>query len=223
VPPDPSASRAGPLRWATPRSEGSSSRRLGKASASPRSRDRNPRAPPELGPRRHEPDASSSRIARALRPILEQIAAYARGDRKRFDVHLDLRERRSSARSGRSNGGSLTERREPTRRWRGRSGARAVRAVGGANGRIPCRCSCPATASCAGRLGRLHRRSAPQTAAPRPRRGGAHRLRTSFFSHPLGFFSQPLGLSRVGSCVEERCESRIRELGWLGVVELCSV
>ena len=40
---------------------------------------------------RHEPDATLVEDRRGLRPILAQIAAYARGERKRFDVHLDLR------------------------------------------------------------------------------------------------------------------------------------
>lgn len=40
---------------------------------------------------RHEPGATLVEDRRGLRPILEQIAAYARGERRRFDVHLDLR------------------------------------------------------------------------------------------------------------------------------------
>ncbi|MFN0007504.1 MAG: methylated-DNA--[protein]-cysteine S-methyltransferase [Planctomycetota bacterium] len=40
---------------------------------------------------RHEPGASLLEDRRGLRPVLQQIAAYARGERKRFDVHLDLR------------------------------------------------------------------------------------------------------------------------------------
>jgi len=40
---------------------------------------------------KHEPGATLVEDRRAMRPVLEQIAAYARGDRKRFDVHLDLR------------------------------------------------------------------------------------------------------------------------------------
>jgi O-6-methylguanine DNA methyltransferase len=40
---------------------------------------------------RHETRAMLVEDRRALRPVLEQIAAYARGERKRFDVHLDLR------------------------------------------------------------------------------------------------------------------------------------
>lgn len=40
---------------------------------------------------RHEPGATLVEDRRGLRPILQQVAAYARGERKRFDVHLDLR------------------------------------------------------------------------------------------------------------------------------------
>ena len=73
-----------------------------------------------------------------MRPVLEQIAAYARGDRKRFDVHLDLR--------GTAFQKSVWEadRRIPygqTRTYaevaRAIGKPRAVRAVGGANGKNP--------------------------------------------------------------------------------------
>ena len=88
--------------------------------------------------RRHVPDATLFEDRRALRPILEQIAAYARGDRKRFDVHLDLR--------GTAFQRAVweIERRIPygeTRTYaqvaRSIGKPRAVRAVGGANGKNP--------------------------------------------------------------------------------------
>jgi O-6-methylguanine DNA methyltransferase len=87
---------------------------------------------------RNEPGATLVEDRRALRPILEQIAAYARGDRKRFDVHLDLRGTAFQRAVWNS------ERRIPYGQTRtyaqvalaiGRP--RAVRAVGGANGKNP--------------------------------------------------------------------------------------
>ena len=87
---------------------------------------------------KHEPGALLVEDRRAMRPVLEQIAAYARGDRKRFDVHLDLR--------GTAFQKSVWEadRRIPygqTRTYaevaRAIGKPRAVRAVGGANGKNP--------------------------------------------------------------------------------------
>jgi O-6-methylguanine DNA methyltransferase len=87
---------------------------------------------------RHEPGATLVEDRRAMRSVLEQIAAYARGDRKRFDVHLDLR--------GTAFQKSVWEadRRIPygqTRTYadvaRSIGKPRAVRAVGGANGKNP--------------------------------------------------------------------------------------
>lgn len=88
--------------------------------------------------RRNEPGATLVEDRRALRPILEQIAAYARGERKRFDVHLDLR--------GTAFQRAVweVERRIPygeTRTYaqvaRSIGRPRAVRAVGGASGKNP--------------------------------------------------------------------------------------
>jgi O-6-methylguanine DNA methyltransferase len=87
---------------------------------------------------RNEPGAELLEDRRALRPVLEQIAAYARGERRRFDVHLDLR--------GTAFQRAVWEadRRVPygqTRTYAEVASAigkpRAVRAVGGANGRNP--------------------------------------------------------------------------------------
>jgi O-6-methylguanine DNA methyltransferase len=88
--------------------------------------------------RRYEPGATLVEDRRALRPILEQIAAYARGERKRFDVHLDLRgtafqravweaERRIPYGETRTYGQVARSLGKPA----------AVRAVGGASGKNP--------------------------------------------------------------------------------------
>jgi methylated-DNA-[protein]-cysteine S-methyltransferase len=87
---------------------------------------------------RHEPGASLVEDRRAMRPVLEQIAAYARGDRKRFDVHLDLRGtafQRSVWEADRRIPYGQTRTYADVARAIGKPSA--VRAVGGANGKNP--------------------------------------------------------------------------------------
>jgi O-6-methylguanine DNA methyltransferase len=87
---------------------------------------------------RFEPGATLVEDRRGLRPVLQQVAAYARGERKRFDVHLDLR--------GTSFQRAVwdAERKIPygeTRTYgevaRAIGRPSAVRGVGGANGKNP--------------------------------------------------------------------------------------
>ena len=87
---------------------------------------------------RHEPGAALVEDRRSLRPILEQVAAYARGERKRFDVHLDLRGtpfQRAVWEADRKIPYGQTRTYADVARSIGRP--RAVRAVGGANGKNP--------------------------------------------------------------------------------------
>ena len=87
---------------------------------------------------RHEPGATLVEDRRAMRPVLEQIAAYARGDRKRFDVHLDLRGtvfQKSVWEADRRIPYGQTRTYAEVARSIGKP--RAVRAVGGANGKNP--------------------------------------------------------------------------------------
>jgi len=88
--------------------------------------------------RRHEPGAQLVEDRRAMRPVIEQIAAYARGDRKRFDVHLDLRGtafQRSVWEADRRIPYGQTRTYAEVARAIGKPSA--VRAVGGANGKNP--------------------------------------------------------------------------------------
>ena len=87
---------------------------------------------------KHEPGAKLVEDRRSMRPVLEQIAAYARGDRKRFDVHLDLRGtafQRSVWEADRRIPYGQTRTYADVARAIGRPSA--VRAVGGANGKNP--------------------------------------------------------------------------------------
>jgi O-6-methylguanine DNA methyltransferase len=87
---------------------------------------------------KHEPGATLVEDRRTMRPVLEQIAAYARGDRKRFDVHLDLRGtafQRSVWDADRRIPYGQTRTYADVARAIGKP--RAVRAVGGANGKNP--------------------------------------------------------------------------------------
>lgn len=87
---------------------------------------------------KHEPGAKLVEDRRAMRPVLEQISAYARGDRKRFDVHLDLRGtafQRSVWEADRRIPYGETRTYAEVARAIGRPSA--VRAVGGANGKNP--------------------------------------------------------------------------------------
>jgi methylated-DNA-[protein]-cysteine S-methyltransferase len=87
---------------------------------------------------RHEPGTVLVEDRRAMRPILEQIAAYARGERRRFDVHLDLRGtpfQRAVWEADRKVPYGQTRTYAQVARSIGRPSA--VRAVGGANGKNP--------------------------------------------------------------------------------------
>ena len=87
---------------------------------------------------RHEPRAEIVEDRRAMRSVLDQVAAYARGDRRVFDVDLDLRGTPFQKRVWEA------DRRIPygqTRTYaqvaRSIGKPAAVRAVGGANGKNP--------------------------------------------------------------------------------------
>jgi O-6-methylguanine DNA methyltransferase len=88
--------------------------------------------------RKNEPHAELVEDRRAMRPILDQVSAYARGDRRVFDVDLDLRGTPFQKRVWEA------DRRIPygqTRTYaqiaRTIGKPAAFRAVGGANGRNP--------------------------------------------------------------------------------------
>jgi len=154
VPPDPSAYKSRVLyAWAHTEIgrvlvASTWKRRL----PSPRLSDRNPRAPPELG-RRNEPDATLVQDRRALRPIPSRSRVRTRRPEAFRRPPRSARNGVPARGSGRSNGGSLTERREPTRRWRGRSGAARRSGRRRANGRIRAAARALPPHRCAGRLG----------------------------------------------------------------------
>jgi len=86
----------------------------------------------------HEPGATLVHDRSALRPVLQQIAAYARGERRGFDVQLDLRGtafQRAVWEAHRKVPYGQTRTYGEVARRIGRP--RAVRAVGGATGRNP--------------------------------------------------------------------------------------